>query len=152
MQRSTLFSRFLASELLRDYWLSGPYGRNWAFLWSAPIPKYQTLLLILLFFVVIWGVVLWTLTHFSMTHTWLLPVFAVGLGAPRWCQVRTGTCLPGITDGLRADAVGYFIVGFIYPMGWIGRSLPRHFSMVMAWSFRRRSRRWIGHDTAAGKN
>ena len=27
------------------------------------------------------------LTHFSKTHTWLLPVFAVGLGAPRWCQV-----------------------------------------------------------------
>lgn len=32
---------------------------------------------------------LFILTHFSKTHTWLLPVFAVGLGAPRWCQVCT---------------------------------------------------------------
>jgi len=31
------------------------------------------------------------LTHFSKTHTWLLPVFAVGLGAPRWCQMLWGT-------------------------------------------------------------
>lgn len=31
------------------------------------------------------------LTHFSKTHTWLLPVFAVGLGAPRWCQTLWGT-------------------------------------------------------------
>lgn len=31
------------------------------------------------------------LTYFSKTHTWLLPVFAVGLGAPRWCQMLWGT-------------------------------------------------------------
>lgn len=31
------------------------------------------------------------LTWLSMTHTWLLPVFAVGLGAPRWCQMLWGT-------------------------------------------------------------
>lgn len=35
---------------------------------------------------------LWILTYFSKTHTWLLPVFAVGLGAPRWCQVRIFEC------------------------------------------------------------
>lgn len=34
---------------------------------------------------------LFVLTHFSKTHTWLLPVFAVGLGAPRWCQILWGT-------------------------------------------------------------
>ncbi|KAI9466337.1 glycoside hydrolase family 13 and glycosyltransferase family 5 protein [Lactarius psammicola] len=86
----TLFRRklvlwFLASEILRDYWLSGPYGRNWGFLWAVPIPKWQIALLIVIFFV---GVIL---THFSKTHTWLLPVFAVGLGAPRWCQMLWGT-------------------------------------------------------------
>ena len=109
----TLFRRklvlwFLASEILRDYWLSGvcnlsfllskidylmvmnlqPYGRNWTFLWSVPIPKYQILILIVTFFVGVWAAMLIVLTHFSKTHTWLLPVFAVGLGAPRWCQVR----------------------------------------------------------------
>jgi len=92
----TLFRRklvlwFLASEILRDYWLSGPYGRSWSFLWSAPIPKLAILGLIIAFFIGVWGVMLWILTHFSKTHTWLLPVFAVGLGAPRWCQMLWGT-------------------------------------------------------------
>ncbi|KAF8964043.1 modular protein with glycoside hydrolase family 13 and glycosyltransferase family 5 domains [Flammula alnicola] len=82
----TLFRRklvlwFLASEVLRDYWLSGPYGRNWTFLWSVPIPKWQILLLIIAFFIGVWAAMLMVLTHFSKTHTWLLPVFAVGLGA-----------------------------------------------------------------------
>ncbi|KAF9464738.1 modular protein with glycoside hydrolase family 13 and glycosyltransferase family 5 domains [Collybia nuda] len=92
----TLFRRklvlwFLASEILRDYWLSGPYGRNWSFLWSVPIPKWQILLLVITFFIGVWAAMLLVLTHFSKTHTWLLPVFAVGLGAPRWCQMLWGT-------------------------------------------------------------
>ena len=92
----TLFRRklvlwFLASEILRDYWLSGPYGRNWAFLWSAPIPKWAILLLVIAFFIGVWAIMMLILTHFSKTHTWLLPVFAVGLGAPRWCQMLWGT-------------------------------------------------------------
>ncbi|PFH54317.1 glycosyltransferase family 5 protein [Amanita thiersii Skay4041] len=92
----TLFRRklvlwFLASEILRDYWLSGPYGRNWSFLWNVPIPKWQIFILILTFFVGVWAAILLILTHFSKTHTWLLPVFAVGLGAPRWCQMLWGT-------------------------------------------------------------
>ncbi|KAH9484208.1 Cell wall alpha-1,3-glucan synthase mok13 [Psilocybe cubensis] len=92
----TLFRRklvlwFLASEILRDYWLSGPYGRNWTFLWSVDVPKWQILILVVTFFVFVWAAMLLVLTHFSKTHTWLLPVFAVGLGAPRWCQMLWGT-------------------------------------------------------------
>lgn len=92
----TLFRRklvlwFLASEILRDYWLSGPYGRNWAFLWSAFIPTWAILILVIVFFVGVWALMLYILTHLSKTHTWLLPVFAVGLGAPRWCQMLWGT-------------------------------------------------------------
>ncbi|KAJ7111552.1 modular protein with glycoside hydrolase family 13 and glycosyltransferase family 5 domains [Mycena crocata] len=92
----TLFRRklvlwFLASEVLRDYWLSGPYGRNWTFLWSVNIPKWQIALLVIAFFIGVWAALLLVLTHFSKTHTWLLPVFAVGLGAPRWCQMLWGT-------------------------------------------------------------
>lgn len=88
----TLFRRklvlwFLASELLRDYWLSGPYGRNWGFLWAVPIPKWQITLFVIAFFIGCWFLILAILTHFSKTHTWFLVVFAVGLGAPRWCQV-----------------------------------------------------------------
>ncbi|KAG8897345.1 Cell wall alpha-1,3-glucan synthase ags1, partial [Tulasnella sp. 403] len=93
---ATLFRRkivlwFLASEILRDYWLSGPYGRNWSFLWSAPIPKAAILALIIVFFVIVWALLIGVLTYFAKTHTWLLPVFAVGLGAPRWCQMLWGT-------------------------------------------------------------
>jgi alpha-1,3-glucan synthase len=53
----------------------------------VPIPKWQILILTVVFFVGVWAAMLLVLTHFSKTHTWLLPVFAVGLGAPRWCQV-----------------------------------------------------------------
>ncbi|KZO95858.1 glycosyltransferase family 5 protein [Calocera viscosa TUFC12733] len=92
----TLFRRkivlwFLASEVLRDYWLSGPYGRNWAFLWSSTIPQWATLILVVFFFIGVWALMLFILTYFAKTHTWLLPVFAVGLGAPRWCQMMWGT-------------------------------------------------------------
>ncbi|EJD02308.1 modular protein with glycoside hydrolase family 13 and glycosyltransferase family 5 domains [Fomitiporia mediterranea MF3/22] len=107
----TLFRRklvlwFLASEILRDYWLSGPYGRNWSFLWSVPIPKWATLLLIITFFVVVWGILMVILTYFSKTHTWLLPVFAVGLGAPRWAQMLWGT-----------SSIAYYLP-------WAGKSGP----------------------------
>jgi alpha-1,3-glucan synthase len=107
----TLFRRklvlwFLASEILRDYWLSGvrillyyrkvvdvrqPYGRNWSFLWSALIPTWAILLLVLIFFIGVWWLMLYVLTNMTKTHTWFLPVFAVGLGAPRWCQMLWGT-------------------------------------------------------------
>jgi alpha-1,3-glucan synthase len=87
MFRRKLVLWFLASELLRDYWLSGPYGRNWGFLWQTPIPQWQIFLLIFVFFVGVWFLIIGILTYFSKTHTWLLAVFAVGLGAPRWCQV-----------------------------------------------------------------
>ena len=72
---------FFAKSLLQ------PYGRNWSFLWSVAIPKWHIFILVVVFFVVVWGILLWVLTYFSKTHTWLLPVFAVGLGAPRWAQV-----------------------------------------------------------------
>ena len=63
----TLFRRklvlwFLASEILRDYWLSGPYGRNWTFLWSVNIPAWATLLLIITFFIFVWA------SHTSARH------------------------------------------------------------------------------------
>uniref|UniRef100_A0A0W0GDS6 alpha-1,3-glucan synthase n=1 Tax=Moniliophthora roreri TaxID=221103 RepID=A0A0W0GDS6_MONRR len=89
--RRKLVLWFLASEILRDYWLSGPYGRNWSFLWNVEVPKWRIFLLVITFFVFVWAGLLLALTHFSKTHTWLLPVFAVGLGAPRWCQMLWGT-------------------------------------------------------------
>ncbi|KAE9386577.1 hypothetical protein BT96DRAFT_1005962 [Gymnopus androsaceus JB14] len=68
-----------------------PYGQNWHSLWNSELPTWQILLLVLTFFIGVWSLMLFLLTHFSKTHTWLLPVFAVGLGAPRWCQILWGT-------------------------------------------------------------
>jgi alpha-1,3-glucan synthase len=71
---------------------------------STHAPTYSVLLLILLFFIVIWAMALLLLGHLSTTHAWLIPVFAISLGAPRWCQMLWSTSgiglhisLPGST-------------------------------------------------------
>lgn len=33
---------------------------------------------------------------YSKVHSWLLPVFAVGLGCPRWCQMFWGVSGMGL--------------------------------------------------------
>ena len=85
-----MFPICIRLELLLRFF-NQPYGRNWTFLWSVPIPQWQILILVIVFFIGVWAAMLLVLTHFSKTHTWLLPVFAVGLGAPRWCQMLWGT-------------------------------------------------------------
>lgn len=128
-----------------------PYGRNWTFLWSVEIPKWQIALLVVTFFVGVWTVMLLVLTHFSKTHTWLLPVFAVGLGAPRWCQVsihQLSVCDAVANSCL--DVMGHFVPGIVYPMGWLWWALSWHFSMVVVGRTRRRARCWLGNDLATG--
>jgi hypothetical protein len=90
----------------------------------VPISKWQILLLVVTFFIGVWAFMMIVLTHFSKTHTWLLPVFAVGLGAPRWCQVR---CIH-----FDARQCGVFDGRFDRPCGerlrwrsiFLGRGLP----------------------------
>ena len=54
--RRKLVIWFLISEILRDYWLSGPYGRNWQFLWAAAaVPRWVIVVEIAVFFVGVWG-------------------------------------------------------------------------------------------------
>jgi alpha-1,3-glucan synthase len=64
---------------------------SWTYLWNVNMPKLHILFLILTFFIGVWSILLLVLSHYSKTHTWLLPVFAVGLGAPCWCQMLWGT-------------------------------------------------------------
>ena len=74
--------------VLQNYWLSAPYNRNWLFLWSSQnAPRWAVALLIILFFVFIWGGMLSILGYQSKQHSWIIPIFAIGLGAPRWCQM-----------------------------------------------------------------
>ncbi|KAI7955973.1 hypothetical protein MJO29_007372 [Puccinia striiformis f. sp. tritici] len=89
--RRKLVLWYLAAEILRNYWLSGPYGRNWNFLWTRETSFGVTLFLLLFFFVGVWGFTIWGLSVASKSHTWLVAIFAIGLGAPRWCQMLWGT-------------------------------------------------------------
>ncbi|KAL8766393.1 MAG: hypothetical protein Q9209_006827 [Squamulea sp. 1 TL-2023] len=83
---------FFVTVLIQNYFLSAPYGRNWGYLWSSNHAKpYQILLLIILFFGFVWAGFLLLFGVLSKDHSWILPVFAIGLGAPRWCQMLWGT-------------------------------------------------------------
>lgn len=77
---------------ISNYWLSAPYGRNWLYLWSSKHAQvWQIVLLVLFFFVVVWAAALWVFHVFSKRHVWFIPIFAVGLGAPRWAQILWAT-------------------------------------------------------------
>ena len=109
----TLFRRklviwFLISEILRNYWLTGPYGRSWQFLWSlSAVPRWAVVVEIVIFFIGVWGLLMGLLIKYSKVHSWLLPVFAVGLGAPRWCQMWWGTSGMGLYLPWAGDAGPY---------------------------------------------
>lgn len=82
---------FWIMVILQGYWLSTNYGRNWTFLWSSRVaPVWALILLILFFFVVVWATSLFILGKLSKSHTWIIPIFAIALGAPAWCQMLWG--------------------------------------------------------------
>ncbi|KAL8997767.1 MAG: hypothetical protein Q9169_003016 [Polycauliona sp. 2 TL-2023] len=82
---------FFLAVIIQNYWLSAPYGRNWRYLWnSSHAPAWGIVILILIFFVGVWALMLFILGHFSKQHSWILPIFAIGLGAPRWAQMLWG--------------------------------------------------------------
>ena len=84
----TDFKWFFVVVVIQNYWLSTPYGRNWIYLWSnETVPAWQIVILVLVFFVGIWIGFLFIFSHLSKSHSWILPVFAMGLGAPRWAQI-----------------------------------------------------------------
>jgi len=77
--------------ILQSYWLTTTYGRNWTFLWSSQhAPRWSIACLVIFFFVFVWGTALWILSRLTKRHSWLIPILAVGLGAPAWCQMLWG--------------------------------------------------------------
>lgn len=83
---------FFVAVFLQNYFLSAPYGRNWKYLWSSKhAPAWAIVLLIIFFFIIVWAAILWYFSYLSVTHSWIIPMFAVGLGAPRWCQMLWST-------------------------------------------------------------
>ena len=92
LTRRKIILWFFVTVLIQNYWLSAPYGRNWGYLWSSNHAEgWQVVLLCVLFFIVVWAAFLWIFGVLSKDHSWILPVFAIGLGAPRWCQMLWGT-------------------------------------------------------------
>ena len=70
--RRKLVLWFWVSEILRSYWLSGPYGRNWQFLWSAiGIPTWSIVVMIIIFFIGIWGLLMGILISMSFPHSYI---------------------------------------------------------------------------------
>ncbi|KAL6717287.1 Cell wall alpha-1,3-glucan synthase ags1 [Lecanora helva] len=82
---------FFVVVIIQNYWLSAPYGRNWLYLWSSQhLPAWGVVILVLIFFIAIWAIILYIFSVLSTHHSWVLPVFAMGLGAPRWAQMLWG--------------------------------------------------------------
>lgn len=66
-------------------------------LWGSNHAKsWQVLLLVLAFFGGVWISILCLLSYLSRSHSWILPVFACGLGAPRWAQIWWGISGSGL--------------------------------------------------------
>jgi alpha-1,3-glucan synthase len=88
---------FFVAVLLQNYFLSSPYGRNWFFLFSSQhVSTGAVLGLAFGFLIGGWGICLSWFAFISKRHPWWLPVFAIGLGAPRWAQMLWGTSSFGL--------------------------------------------------------
>lgn len=121
--------------MIQNYFLSAPYGRNWLYLWSnQAVPAWQIVILILVFFVGIWIVFLYIFSHLSKSHSWVLPVFAMGLGAPRWAQILWSTSSMGhylpwtagpIASGLAGRSLWLWL-GVLDAVQGVGESLSFH--------------------------
>jgi alpha-1,3-glucan synthase len=99
-------------QLIQNFFLSAPYGRNWLYLWSSKhVHAYQIVLLVVLFFIFVWAAILYIFNVLSKSHTWILPLFAIGLGAPRWCQMLWGTSGIGQYVPWAGSPVGSAITG-----------------------------------------
>ena len=98
---------------------------------------------------------MFALTRLSRTHTWILPVFAVGLGAPLWCQVRricfTRVRPCGMLMAFWIDLVGNVFACALHPLGGLCGSLPRSLAVALAWCLGCRSGCRTWNDSPSGE-
>lgn len=88
---------FLVVAVIQNYFLSTTYGRSWNYLWSSDVaPAWAVAILAIIFFVGVWAAGLAAMAYLSKEHSWALPLFAIGLGAPRWAQSLWGTSGMGL--------------------------------------------------------
>ncbi|EEB07807.1 alpha-1,4-glucan synthase Ags1 [Schizosaccharomyces japonicus yFS275] len=106
--RRKLVIWFCIAVFLQNFWLSTLNGRSWTYLWAiSEIPQWQIFILVVVFYIIIWAALLALLGWVSGTHSWLICVFGVGLGAPRWLQIFWGTSNIGLYLPWAGDAGPY---------------------------------------------
>ncbi|KAL2820139.1 hypothetical protein BDW59DRAFT_150966 [Aspergillus cavernicola] len=109
-RRKIVLWNFVA-VILQNFFLSAPYGRNWSFLWnSIHTHPWQIVVLCVVFFGLVWIAFLYLVSQLSKQHSWFLPVFACGLGAPRFIQIWWGISgigyfLPWVAGGYTGGAL-----------------------------------------------
>ncbi|KAL3472475.1 hypothetical protein BJX99DRAFT_214917 [Aspergillus californicus] len=109
-RRKIVLWNFVA-VILQNFFLSAPYGRNWSFLWTSDhTHPWQIVILCVVFFGLVWCAFLYLVSQLSKQHTWFLPVFACGLGAPRFIQIWWGVSgigyfLPWVAGGYTGGAL-----------------------------------------------
>ncbi|KAL1598886.1 Cell wall alpha-1,3-glucan synthase ags1 [Paraconiothyrium brasiliense] len=92
LRRRNIILWFFVVVIIQNYFLSAPYGRNWRYLWSSKlVPAWGIVVLVFVFFILVWIAVFTVFQRLSIEHSWILPIFAIGLGAPRWAQMLWGT-------------------------------------------------------------
>lgn len=102
---------FFLVVIIQNYFLSTLTGRNWAFLWSSGhAAVWQVALLVILFFVIIWAIIMYGFSQLSKSHSWILPLAAIGLGAPRWAQILWSCSNIGMYVPWAGTAVGSALV------------------------------------------
>jgi alpha-1,3-glucan synthase len=111
---------FFVAVIIQNYFLSAPYGRTWEFLFASKhIPSWSILILAFIFFVVVWCILFWAFAGVGKSHPWLLPLFAIGLGAPRWAQMLWATSGIGLYLPWTGSPVASALVSRILWL-WLG--------------------------------
>jgi alpha-1,3-glucan synthase len=120
---------FFFMVIIQNWFLSAAFGRNWSFLWSSQHTKpWEVALLVVFFFIVLWVAVMLLFRFLSKEHSWILPVFGLSIGAPRWAQTWWGTSnigyyLPwagGMTSGAIASRCLWLWLGVLDEIQQVG--------------------------------
>lgn len=103
---------FFCAVVLQQAFTSTEYGRNWQYLFGSTHARtWQITLLIVFFFIFVWASVLFIFGKLSSKHSWILPIFAIGLGAPRWAQTLWSCSNIGLYLPWTGSAIASAIVG-----------------------------------------
>lgn len=88
---------FFIVIIIQNFFMSASTGRNWQYLFSSVHSEWwQVALLCVFFFIFVWAGLLFIFGKLSKEHSWILPMFAIGLVAPRWAQILWATSNIGL--------------------------------------------------------